>query len=236
VIELTDERLVSGGFDRTLRIWNTISGSCLMTLEGHTCSVYCLIQLTDGRLVSGSGDNTLKILDTISGICSKTLMGHNGTVNSVSQLIDGRIVSGSFDTTLRIWDTISGSCLITLVGHTSTVNSVNQLTDGRLVSSSDDKTLRIWNIMSLSQQKWIRRRLLVLLFEASKILSDPPASAMIHSEQYRQRRQELDLLFHCSLNISNNNFNSTDIDGKVYKITLAVLSMPEITIRVAEYL
>jgi EAL domain-containing protein (putative c-di-GMP-specific phosphodiesterase class I) len=90
--------------------------------------------------------------------------------------------------------------------------------------------------MSLSQQKWIRRRLLVLLFEACKILSDPPESAMIYQEQYCQRRQDFQLLLRCSFNISSNNFNSADIVDKVYKITLTVLSMPEITMRVAEYL
>ena len=33
-IELTDGRLVSGSYDSTLKIWDTISGSCLMTLKG----------------------------------------------------------------------------------------------------------------------------------------------------------------------------------------------------------
>jgi len=61
-----------------------------------------------------------------------------------------------------------------LHGHTHFVIYVVQLADGRLVSAGDDHKLKIWNIMSLSQQKWIRRRLLVLLFEASKILSKPP--------------------------------------------------------------
>ena len=84
--------------------------------------------------------------------------------------------------------------------------------------------------MSLSQQKWIRRRLLVLLFEASKILSEPPESGVIRPEKYR-RRQDLELLLRCSLNISNN-----VIILKAFKITLTVLSMPEIAIRIAEYL
>jgi WD40 repeat protein len=123
---------------------------------------------------------------------------------------------------------------MTLEGHNNWVLCVIQLTDGRLVSFSDDNTLRIWNIMSLCQQKWIRRRLLILLFEASKILSDAPASAMINPEQYQyhQRRlQDLELLLRCSFNISNSIVNL-----KAFKLTLAVLSMPEITMRVAEYL
>ena len=85
--------------------------------------------------------------------------------------------------------------------------------------------------MSLSQQKWIRRRLLVLLFEASKILSEPPNQfEKIHLNQYR-RRQNLELLLHCSFNVSN-----YIIDLKTLKIIIKVLSMPEITMRIAEYL
>jgi hypothetical protein len=111
---------------------------------------------------------------------------------------------------------------------------VTQLVDGRLMSGSFDNTLKIWNIMSLSQQKWIRRRLLVLLFEASKILSDSPIQLeiMIHQDQYLRRRKDLKLLIRSSLNISNNNI----INVKAFKITRTVMSMPEIVMLIAEYL
>ena len=86
--------------------------------------------------------------------------------------------------------------------------------------------------MSLSQQKWIRRRLLVLLFEASKILSDPPESAVILLEQYHQRRlQDLELLLRCSLNISNDICNL-----KVSQIILTVLCNSDIVQLIAAYL
>ena len=139
-------------------------------------------------------------------------------------------MSGSAGSTLRLWDTISGSCFMNLEGHTSCVRCVTELTDGRVVSGSWDKTIKIWNIMSLSQQKWIRRRLLVLLIEASKILNEPPKFEEIHPEQYL-RRQDLELLLRCSLNVRNNLINL-----KAFKITLTVLSMPEIAMLIAEYL
>jgi WD40 repeat protein len=204
-----------------------------MTLQGHTGTVLCVTQLTDGRLVSGGFDGTIKIWNTISGIYLMDLEGHTEDVNCMTQLTDGRLVTGSDDSTIKLWDTILGSCLMTMQGHIDYVRCVTQLTDGRLVSGSDDMTIKIWNIMSLSQQKWIRRRLLVLLFEASKILIDSPELDMINPEQYRCRHQDLELLLRCSLNISNNNNN---INLKAFKITLTVLSMPEIAILIAEYL
>jgi WD40 repeat protein len=145
--------------------------------------------------------------------------------------MDGRLISGSYDYTIKIWDTISGSCLMTLEGHTRSLSCVIQLTDGRLVSGSFDNTIKIWNIMSLSQQKWIRRRLLGLLFEASKILSEPPNQfEKIRLNQYR-RRHDLELLLLCSFNISNGIINL-----KAFKIITKVMSMFEIAMRVAEYL
>ena len=86
---------------------NVPEGEIMMTLEGHTDWVNCVIQFTDGRLVSGGEDGILKIWDTISGSCLMTLRGHIGRVKSVVQLLDGRLVSGSEDNTLKIWNTMS---------------------------------------------------------------------------------------------------------------------------------
>ena len=91
--QLIDGRVVSGDSNHTLKIWDTISGSCLMTLEEHTGGVNCVDQLADGRLVSGSWDRTLRIWDTTTGSCLMILMGHIFAVNCLVQLIDGRVVS-----------------------------------------------------------------------------------------------------------------------------------------------
>lgn len=64
IIQLIDGRLVSYSGDTKIKIWDTISGRCLMTQEGHTNWVRCIIQLNDGRLVSCSDDKTLRIWDT----------------------------------------------------------------------------------------------------------------------------------------------------------------------------
>ena len=220
---------------------NAPEGETMMNLEGHTDWVNCVIQLADGHLVSCCVDNTIKIWDTISGSCLMTLEGHTNSVLCVIQLTDGRLLSGSYDSKIKIWDTISGSCIMTLQGHTFAVSCITQLTDGRLASGSGDSTLRIWNILPLSQQKWIRRRLLLLLKETSMILSESPELSVVRQAQYPSlrlldpaRRRDLDLLLRCSLNIGNR----SDTNEEACKITLIlkVLSMPELVIRIAEYL
>ena len=85
---------------------NVPEGETMMTLEGHTKAVMCLVQLNDGRVVSGSDDKTLKIWDTITGNCLMTLQGHTSCVLCLAQLNDGRLVSGGDDHTLRIFGTL----------------------------------------------------------------------------------------------------------------------------------
>ena len=39
--------LISGSYDKTIKIWNLTSGRCINTLEEHTSSVLCLVTIND---------------------------------------------------------------------------------------------------------------------------------------------------------------------------------------------
>ncbi|KAL2887439.1 Vegetative incompatibility protein HET-E-1 [Ceratocystis lukuohia] len=152
VVFSTDgQRLASGSFDNTVKIWDATSGACLHTLEGHDLEVTSLVFSSDGqRLASGSWDKTVKIWDASSGTCLQTLVGHSLRVESVVFSNDGqRLVSGSADKTVKIWDAASNACLHTLEGHDEDVTSVAFSNNGqRLASGSHDKTVQIWDAAS----------------------------------------------------------------------------------------
>ena len=74
VAVLPNGDVVSGSWDRTLKIWSRSTlgdgndggnggeqWTCTHTLEGHTNWVRCVAVLSNGDVVSGSDDNTLKI-------------------------------------------------------------------------------------------------------------------------------------------------------------------------------
>ncbi|KAL2884830.1 Vegetative incompatibility protein HET-E-1 [Ceratocystis lukuohia] len=145
------QRLASGSYDKTVKIWDATSGACLQTLEGHHDEVTSVVFSNDGqRLASGSKDKTVKIWDATSGACLQALEGHYGAVTSVVFSNDGqRLASGSGDKTVKIWDATSGACLQTLEGHESWVTSVVFSNDGqRLASGSGDSTVKIWDATS----------------------------------------------------------------------------------------
>ena len=141
-------KIISGSYDKTIKIWNANTGECLKTLEGHSYFVNSVAYSPDGtKIISGSGDGTIKIWNANTGKCLKTLNGHKYSVESVAYSPDGRkIIGGSRDKTIKIWNANIGRYLQILEGHSDDVNSVAYSPDGRkIISGSDDNTIKIWN-------------------------------------------------------------------------------------------
>ena len=135
--------------DKTLKFWETASGRCLRTFEGHTRSVISVcLSANGGYALSGSEDKTLKLWEIASGRCLRTFEGHSGRVLSVCLSVDSRYaLSGSEDKTLKLWEVSSGRCLRTFEGHADLVESVCLSADGGYaLSGSRDGTLKLWSL------------------------------------------------------------------------------------------
>ena len=102
------QQLASGSWDKTIKIWDTVTGQVLQTLQGHARTVYSVAWSPNGnQLASGSYDKTIKIWDTVTGHLLKTLEGHTLAVESVAWSPDGKwLASGSSDNTIKIWNVI----------------------------------------------------------------------------------------------------------------------------------
>ncbi|GAA6001079.1 F-box/WD repeat-containing protein [Rhodotorula paludigena] len=137
-------RVVSGGSDRNVRVWDVRTGRCLHVLPGHTSTVRCL-RVLDGRpiAVSGARDGSIRVWDIDKGVALRTLSGHRKSVRAI-EVCGNRIVSGSYDTTARLWDVDTGECLHVFRGHIGEIYSV--AFDGtRVITGSLDSTVRVWS-------------------------------------------------------------------------------------------
>jgi len=151
VVRKDHHQIISGSYDRTIKIWEIVTGKCVKTLIGHTGWVMSTVMTGDQqKIISGSQDGTIKIWDIASGECDKTIVGHTGWVMSMIITEDQQqIISGSQDETIKIWNIASGECVKTLTGHSGRVTSIVITGDQQqIVSGSSDRTIKIWNVAS----------------------------------------------------------------------------------------
>ncbi len=148
-----DGRLaVSGGQDKTLRLWDFKTAEIIRTYQGHQGTITSVAVTPDGKFaVSGSDDATLRSWNLETGECLWTFTMHEGGVTTVAMDPEGQfVISGSQDTTLRQVDIRTGKSPWTFggqKGHQSGVTSVAMTPHGRfVVSASQDKTLRLWDL------------------------------------------------------------------------------------------
>ncbi|MCT7994495.1 serine/threonine-protein kinase [Laspinema olomoucense] len=141
--------LVTGSWDKTIKVWNVATGQLLRTLMGHQEAVWSVAVTADGKtLASGSSDQQIKIWNLPTGQLIHTLTGHSNWVAAVDLSPDGTLIaSGSSDKTIKVWSVQSGELIHTLQGHRYAVTCIAFTPDGKtLVSGSGDKTLKIWSL------------------------------------------------------------------------------------------
>ena len=65
--------LASGSNDKTVRIWDVMSGECVHVLNGHSSYVFSVCYSPDGKtLASGSRDQTVRIWDIFHILNNRT--------------------------------------------------------------------------------------------------------------------------------------------------------------------
>jgi WD40 repeat protein len=94
VAVLSDGRVVSGGFDDRVLVWDPANPRAgPVKLRHHLHVVSTVAVLSDGRVVSG---------------------GHDGGESAVAGLPDGRVVSGGEDRRVLVWDIMTQTTIAQL--------------------------------------------------------------------------------------------------------------------------
>ncbi|CAG8736663.1 2656_t:CDS:2, partial [Funneliformis caledonium] len=91
------EYILSGGQDRTIRLWNPDSGLNIKTYTGHGKEVLDLSVTQDNsRFASCGGDRQIYYWDVSTGTTVRRFEGHNQRVNAVSFNWEGTVLASDY--------------------------------------------------------------------------------------------------------------------------------------------
>ncbi|HEV7914161.1 MAG TPA: TIR domain-containing protein [Albitalea sp.] len=156
-------QLVSGGRDRTARLWDTARHAPPRVLAGHVKQVSCVAGTPDGRTVvtgayaySETPDRTLRIWDVERGVEITKVEDLDDVVLSVSCSPDGRLVCAGMSGQLRIVEIATGKEHTRIEWGSDALTQVAYLRDGRIATcGTGESTIRIRN-GSASQRPRLR--------------------------------------------------------------------------------
>lgn len=162
---LGSERVVTGSFDKTIKIWNAVTGAIEQTLSVHQDQVLALAAAANGeQFASGGKDRQVKLWNTASLDTSKDIASHTKAVHSIVFSADGKLVAscGEDDSRILLWDVAAAKSLKQLTADDpddkNQRRSLHALAFrphfAQLASCGADRTLRLWD---LEQAKEIRR-------------------------------------------------------------------------------
>jgi hypothetical protein len=137
--------------DRSMRLWDSLTGQTIQHFAGLTFIVNCLAITPDGsRVLVGSREGDVYLWDVDTGKIVRRFESAMKMVTSLAVSPDGRYaLSGSDDKYLRLWDMATGLRLNSLRGHSKGITCVAYSQDGRLaITGSADRSLRLWDIQN----------------------------------------------------------------------------------------
>ncbi|MCM1982017.1 WD40 domain-containing protein [Lyngbya confervoides] len=176
------QRLISGSFDKTLKLWDLETGFCLKTLVGHTGWIWSVACAPASKIIASSGDDgTIRIWNQDTGDCLQVLRGHRGSVWSLAFSPDGkRLASASADPadSVTLWDLATGTARRLIPADLQRrVRSLAFSPDGQVVvTGSLDCRVEFWDLASgtcLQQLRGHDQAILCLTFEPPEVRGAP---------------------------------------------------------------
>lgn len=151
-----DSLVVSGGYDATVRIWDTRSGGSgggkpVQTLTEAKDSVSALV-VWEQEILTGSVDGRVRRYDVRMGTVGVDVMA--APVTSLTITRDGKaVLVGTLDSKIRLIDAKDGACLMTYKGHENSefrMKSCLGSLEKFVVSGneSEDGGVTVWDVMT----------------------------------------------------------------------------------------
>lgn len=142
--------LISGGADKTVKIWLLNSQSDPLTLTGYSTEINSIAISPDGQyFVAGGLEPHLRIRSLETGKLIRSIK-NNARVTSLVFSPDSELLAvGSEDRIIHLWHMATGQKVWSFIGHSQQISALVFTPDGQtLISGSWDKTIKFWSLAS----------------------------------------------------------------------------------------
>jgi len=129
ITNISKTEIISGSRDKSIKIWNFISGKCLKTFLGHTDYIVGLVKINANQFASSSSYESIKIWDisklketqSINQMNNYLDLNYFFKVNRTSIAIPGN------DGSILIYDINKGYLIMETDYYLTTMNDVESL-------------------------------------------------------------------------------------------------------------
>ena len=147
--ETHSEWLLSCSLDKTVRLWNLETWTCMAIYKGHDRGVFDVKWGPYGHyFMTCSADRTARLWTTENPAYQRLFVGHDDDVDVVAWHPNSAYVfSASCDKKVRMWAVSNGFPVRMFTGHTGYVTSMACSPDGKILASADDAGIIIlWDL------------------------------------------------------------------------------------------
>ncbi|QLG74500.1 hypothetical protein HG535_0G03830 [Zygotorulaspora mrakii] len=142
-----DTNILAAGYaDGTIKIWDLMSKTVLLSLSGHKSAITVLkFDSTGTRMVSGSRDSDIILWDLIGEVGLYKLRSHKDAISGIWMQDDEWLISTSKDGLVKIWDLKTQQCVETHIAHTGECWGLGICEDLAITTGADSQ-IKIWQL------------------------------------------------------------------------------------------
>ena len=179
LVFLFDGQLASGNSDGEISMWDTVTGTCVRTVNAHSDLIKSL-SVSHTKLASGSYDGTVRVWDMVTWECMHTFECSD-KVYSVALYPNGDRVAVCGLKMLYVWDTATPRLIVSK--NLSECNGVAVSSDGKWLAVASDEATSLYDASTVDRI-WSHDR-------SSKFLSFSPDSCQLVSANSSDHKVEL---------------------------------------------
>ena len=146
---LSDEQVVTGGYDGTVRIWDINTGEQVGILPEDTVGRVDTVKVSPSGqyLLIGSRGFLAQVWDLVNAEFVGTFGDNDDFSVRVAMSPDESLIATAGDNgVLRLWQVDSGELWQEIGAHTNPVTSITFMPDGEhVLTTSEDNTARLWS-------------------------------------------------------------------------------------------